>query len=150
MSDLKKWRKWNKQYKGFVSFDFDGVLAKYNGWKGFDILGEPIKEVIKVVQKLYKEKYYIIIWTGRQDTPTLRKWLQDNNIPYHTINNPKHNPPVASAMKPYFQAVIDDRAINPVDLCTGEIKSAKKIYKQIVKIVKKAKGKLEDKREKVD
>ena len=138
MSDFAQWNKWKKKFKGFIAFDFDGVLAKYNGWRGFNKLGKPIKQIIKLVQRLYKENYYIIIWTGRQDTPTLRQWLKTNEVPYHTLNNPKHNPPVASAMKPYFQCVVDDRAINPVDLCTGEIKSVNKLYKQIKKTIERA------------
>ncbi len=101
----------NKNEKGIVCFDFDGVLATYNGWKGFDILGEPIPETIEAVRQLYKEGYYIIIFTTRLDTPILRKWLKDNNVPYDDINKNSKTPPHTSC-KPIYHCIIDDRAIN--------------------------------------
>ena len=29
--------------KGWYGFDLDGTLAKYDGWKGIDHIGEPVK-----------------------------------------------------------------------------------------------------------
>ena len=98
------------ELKGVIAFDFDGVLAQYDGWKGFDVLGEPIIETIKGIQKLHEEGYYIIIYTCRQDTPTLRKWLKDNNVPYDDLNRSKINPPNTST-KPVWHCYIGDRCL---------------------------------------
>ncbi len=94
-----------------VCFDFDGVIATYDGWKGFDILGDPVPEVINAMKQLKKEGYSIVIWTGRQDTPILRKWLTNNEVPYDELNRNSHNPPCTSS-KPYFKTIVDDRAVN--------------------------------------
>jgi hydroxymethylpyrimidine pyrophosphatase-like HAD family hydrolase len=100
-----------KNYKKWICFDFDGVIASYNGWKGFDVLGKPQIEVIKAIRKLKDMEYCITILTTRLDTPTIRKWLKDNEVPFDSINSNAHNPPNTS-QKPIYHAIIDDRAIN--------------------------------------
>ena len=32
----------------WVGFDLDGTLAKYDGWKGIDHIGEPVESVVLV------------------------------------------------------------------------------------------------------
>ena len=93
-----------------VCFDFDGVIAKYEGWKGFDVLGEPNLAVIQVINDLRLQGIYVIIWTTRPDTPILREWLKKNNVTYDSINSNSHNPPTTSS-KPIYHAFVDDRAI---------------------------------------
>ena len=94
-----------------IAFDFDGVIAEYDGWKGEDIFGEPIKETIKVMIDLYIKDFSIIIWTCRRDTPALRNWLHKNHVPFDSINSISHNPPGTSG-KPAYDVLVDDRAIN--------------------------------------
>ena len=106
--------------KGIIAFDFDGVIATYMGWKGFDVLGEPVSEVIEVVRNLKKEGYFITIFTTRLDTPKLRGWLEENSVPYDSINSTAHNPPFTST-KPIYHCIVDDRAVNPVGLSKEEI-----------------------------
>jgi len=96
--------------KGIVAVDFDGVIATYDGWKGFDVLGEPIVETIKGLQKLHEEGYYIIIYTCRLDTPKLRQWLKDNNVPYDDLNKSRINPPHTST-KPVWHCYLGDRCL---------------------------------------
>lgn len=97
-------------YKKWLCFDFDGVIATYDGWKGFDVLGMPNPDVINAMIKLAEEGYYITILTTRLDTPFLRQWLKDNKVPYHSINSNAHNPPNTS-QKPIYHCIIDDRAV---------------------------------------
>lgn len=98
-------------HKKWICFDFDGVIASYEGWKGFDVLGLPNSEVIKTIQELKSRGYAITILTTRLDTPTMREWLKSNNVPFDSINSNAHNPPNTS-QKPIYHAIIDDRAIN--------------------------------------
>jgi len=97
--------------KKTICFDFDGVIASYDGWKGFDILGEPNEEIIKVMRMLRLEGYHIVIFTTRPATEVLIKWLAKNNVPFDDINRNSRNP-VMTSCKPIYHAFIDDRAIN--------------------------------------
>lgn len=94
-----------------ICFDFDGVIAHYDGWKGVDVFGKPNWDVVDAMKQLKASlNYSIIIWTTRRVTPALKAYLTRNNIPYDSINSSRHNPPGTSS-KPIYHAFIDDRAI---------------------------------------
>jgi len=97
--------------KKIIAFDFDGVIASYDGWKGIAIFGKPNREVIKVMNGLHDKGCRVIIWTTRQETPKLRAWLKKNKVRHDGINTNSHNPPNTSA-KPVYHAFVDDRAVN--------------------------------------
>ena len=97
-------------FKQTLLFDFDGVIAKYDGWKGFDVFGEPNEKIIEAMHKL-KDKYAIVIFTTRPATEKMIQWLEKNNVPYDDINRNGHNP-IMTSVKPISVAIIDDRAIN--------------------------------------
>ena len=48
-----------------ICFDFDGVLAEYNGWKGHEHIGEPIEAMIELVKELYGRGYFLALCTTR-------------------------------------------------------------------------------------
>ena len=93
-----------------LCFDFDGVIASYDGWKGFDVLGQPNFEVIKAINELYEHGYFITIFTTRPFTPVMDNWLKYNGVKYHSVNSNAHNPPMTS-QKPIYHVMIDDRAL---------------------------------------
>lgn len=91
-------------------FDFDGVIATYQGWRGFDVLGDPIKETIDAMRELKARGYRLVIFTSRPATQTLVDWLRNNNVPYDDINRNSKNPTLTSN-KPVADVYIDDRAV---------------------------------------
>lgn len=93
-----------------ICFDFDGVIATYNGWKGFDVLGEPIQETISCMRTLKDEGWYIVVFTTRQATPILIDWLTKNKVPFDDINRNGHNP-LGTSIKPIYKVIVDDRAV---------------------------------------
>lgn len=93
-----------------ICFDFDGVIAKFSGWKGEDVFGSPNWDVVDAMKKLKIDGYRVIIWTTRRVTPALKAYLSRNNIPYESINSCRHNPP-GTSLKPIYHVLIDDRAI---------------------------------------
>lgn len=103
-----------------ICFDFDGVIATYSGWKGFDVLGKPNYEVIRAMQELKDKGKYIVIFTTRPATETLVKWLKDYNVPYDEINRNKHNP-VMTSTKPIYSVIVDDRACRYKQQTTEEL-----------------------------
>ena len=96
--------------------DLDGVLAYYDGWKGDEHIGRPLHTGIWIVRELKKTNFEIIIWTCRlngcwettdysKSYNLIKKWLDDNNVPYDKIALQKDG-------KPYADIYIDDRGVN--------------------------------------
>lgn len=50
---------------GWYGFDLDGTLAKYDGWKGIDHIGEPIAPIVRLVQAMHKGGLEVKILTAR-------------------------------------------------------------------------------------
>ena len=51
--------------KGWYGFDLDGTLAKYDGWKGIDHIGEPIEPMVNLIKKMHSEGRVVKILTAR-------------------------------------------------------------------------------------
>lgn len=50
---------------GWVGVDLDGTLAKYDGWKGPDYIGEPIQPMVEKVKQLLATGVTVKIFTAR-------------------------------------------------------------------------------------
>ncbi|GHV45746.1 hypothetical protein FACS1894204_05700 [Synergistales bacterium] len=93
--------------KKTVVFDFDGVVHAYtSGWKGFDVITDPVvKEAADAISVLRSDGYEVIIVSTRCAEATgleaVKKYLTDNNIEVDDVVT--HKPPAL--------AYIDDRAI---------------------------------------
>jgi hypothetical protein len=98
-----------------VCVDLDGVLAKYDGWKGAEQIGEPIPGALEFARSL-NEFADIIIFTSRCsedlasepiDTARVRlkiiDWLDTHGFPYHDVYTGRG--------KPVASAFVDDRAV---------------------------------------
>ncbi|MEX1015087.1 MAG: hypothetical protein WDZ80_08095 [Candidatus Paceibacterota bacterium] len=97
-----------KDKKHPYAFDFDGVIAKYEGFQGKEHETEPIKEVVNAIRKLKDEGHTIIINSTRGDE-FLRKYCEKHNIPVDYFNeNPEFD---SDGDKPVASVYIDDRAI---------------------------------------
>lgn len=105
----------NDVVKKTVCVDLDGVLAKYDGWKGVYHIGEPIKGAREFLQALRDRNYTIVIHTTRASATVNRGFhrgnlhrrievsLQENEMPYHSI--------WTGDGKPLAIAYVDDRAV---------------------------------------
>lgn len=51
--------------EGWIGFDLDGTLAKYDGWHGIDHIGEPVKPMVELIQKLHYQGRRVKILTAR-------------------------------------------------------------------------------------
>ena len=51
--------------KGWYGFDLDGTLAKYDGWKGIDHIGEPVKPMVELIRRMHDEGKVVKIVTAR-------------------------------------------------------------------------------------
>jgi len=109
-------------YKYTVAFDFDGVIANHDDNFKPNEFGAPNQQTIEAMQFLKQNNFKIIIFTSRQDTPELRQYLKDNNVPYDEIN--KNSDIDNKSPKPVFDVLVDDCALNyngenKIDLLNG-------------------------------
>jgi hypothetical protein len=51
--------------EGWYGFDLDGTLAKYDGWKGIDHIGDPIKPMVDRIKRFHEEGKRVKIMTAR-------------------------------------------------------------------------------------
>ncbi|CAN5209323.1 hypothetical protein BH20ACI2_BH20ACI2_24470 [soil metagenome] len=102
-----------------VCLDLDGVLAKYDGWQGYDHIGEPLPGACEFAESINKIADIVIFSArcsqdqGGEYEPTVLTagqlrikivgWLESHNIPYSDVYMGKGKPRVA--------AFIDDRAV---------------------------------------
>jgi phosphomevalonate kinase len=93
-----------------VCVDFDGTIAKYDGWKGVDNFGEPIPGAREGLNWLRDKGFQICVWTTRGNKDKIWDWLEDNQMPFDYINDAPvfdHQNPG----KPPAKYFIDDRAV---------------------------------------
>lgn len=93
-----------------VAVDFDGTIAKFDGWKGEEHIGDPIPGAKEALTKLKEQGHVIIVYTCRKRTDLVEKWLQEHGIPYDYVNE---NPvgPETHPSKLYADYYIDDSAV---------------------------------------
>ena len=91
------------------AFDFDGVIARYDGFQGKEVANEPNPHVVDAMRKLKLLGHGIIIHSTRGNA-FLRTYLTTHDIPFDHINeNPSRmgdNP-----NKPVAYVYVDDRAV---------------------------------------
>ncbi len=99
-----------------VCVDLDGVLAKYDQWRGVNHIGNPIPGAKKFLKDLKGYNCKIIIFTTRCSSKfnmhlgpvTLRKkvklWLDDNDMLFDSI--------WIGQGKPLAAAYVDDRGVS--------------------------------------
>ncbi len=51
--------------EGWIGFDLDGTLAKYDHWQGIGHIGEPIKPMAELIRKLHLQGRRVKIMTAR-------------------------------------------------------------------------------------
>jgi len=95
-----------------IAIDFDGTICS-GTYPNIDSVKPYAKEVIN---KLYDDGHYIIIWTCRENEMLLKaiNWLLDNGIKFHRVND--HNPENlakygGSTRKVYAHLYVDDKQV---------------------------------------
>lgn len=96
-----------------IAIDFDGVISKYDGFKGKGVFGNPIKWAKECINRLYEKGYTIIIFTTRSEEKEIKEYLNRYDIKFNYINkNPKNYKIGCSDKKVLADIYLDDRAIN--------------------------------------
>ncbi len=96
-----------------IAVDLDGVLAHHDGWKGLEVIGEPLPGARDFLLQL-KNRGKVIIFTCRGNSSfynetkescymVIRDWLDKYNMPFDDI--------YTGTGKPLAVAYIDDRGV---------------------------------------
>lgn len=96
-----------------IAIDFDGTIVENK----YPEIGNLKPNVQKIINRLVAEGHYIIIWTCRSDSSdleNLKKFLHDNNILYHAINENKSNLGFSPKPKIFANIYIDDRQLGGI------------------------------------
>ncbi len=92
-----------------LAVDFDGVIAHYDGWKGYGVLGKPIAGAAETLQRLRDNGWKIIIHTTRGEDE-IAGYLHHHDIPFDEINK-NSDLAVSNPGKPPATCYLDDRAV---------------------------------------
>jgi len=118
----------------WYGFDLDGTLAKYNGWKGIEHIGKPIKPMCDLAKRLHSEGKLIKIVTARvAPNPLTERTVglvdEEGNVVYWSASRfiaewcEKHLgfvPEVTHKKDPLMLWLVDDRTVQ-VEPNTGRI-----------------------------
>ncbi|MFT4312191.1 MAG: hypothetical protein ACMXYF_03095 [Candidatus Woesearchaeota archaeon] len=80
-------RDWHKEK--IVSIDLDGVLSHYDGWKGEDVLGEPLAGAKEFVLHLLESGYTPVVFSAREPELIVR-WLEKFHFPKLEVTRTKY------------------------------------------------------------
>ena len=69
-----------KSGEKWVGFDIDATLAKYNGWKGLEHIGDPIPAMVLAIKQMHDAGKKVKIFTARvadkEDAAEARKVIE--------------------------------------------------------------------------
>ena len=120
-----------------LAVDFDGALAHFDGWKGPDVLGEPVPEMLERVKRWIAEGTKVVIFTSRvmydpippnRDHPEFGRRLMRRDHAFLARRAIRdwcethigRELEVTCEKRPEFEAIWDSRAV-PVIQNTGKI-----------------------------
>ena len=107
LSTSRAYQRWVDEYEKYgslvIGYDFDDTVHDYHK------KGHEYPEVIRLLRDLKEIGCKLICWTAHPDTFYVEKYLYNNNIPYDGINEDIINLGWSSR-KPFFNALLDDRA----------------------------------------
>ncbi|MBK7707712.1 MAG: hypothetical protein IPJ30_18665 [Acidobacteria bacterium] len=103
------------RHRSAVCVDLDSVIARYDGWRGMEKIGEPISGSREFLTEIRK-KYRVIVYTSRINAESVRgdevarlknhieRWLNENALPFDEV--------YTGFGKPLALAFVDDRAVS--------------------------------------
>ena len=112
------YQKPTKDWRKTICIDFDGVIAKYNGWKGPSSFGKPIKGAKEFLKVIKGAGFKIVIFTLRPINK-IREWLKKYNF---------IKPDLITSSKVPALVYVDDRGLK-FDGCFDSLLNNLKSYR---------------------
>jgi len=98
-------------HDSWIGVDLDGTLAYYDGYRGDDHVGHPIKPMVDKVKGWLDEGYDVRLFTARKPHPAIRRWMKEHLGTVLPITNVKDHKMIA---------LYDDRVVG-VKRNTGQV-----------------------------
>lgn len=77
---------------GWIAVDLDGTLARYDGWKGIEHIGEPIAPMVERVKRWLSEGKDVRIFTARVDGGEVALEMGDaNGVAHRDVPMVRHH-----------------------------------------------------------
>jgi len=123
---IARLREEHKKYGSLiVAYDFDNCVFDY--YKK----GRKFEKVIGLIRICKELGFHLVVFTSCNDDrmPEIRKYLDDNNIPFHSINETPDYIPF-QGRKIYYNILLDDRsglasAFHQLEMVVYQIRSEK-------------------------
>ncbi len=84
------WKKYTEEYtsqrRKVLAVDFDGVIAKYTGWKGDKAFGELLPGVEACLKKIHDAGWWICLWTTREPVGVWH-YCTTKGLPIDSVNS---------------------------------------------------------------
>lgn len=103
------YKRLEKEYKKYgmliIAYDFDDTVYDFHKQ------GRTYNKIIKLLRE-WKGFAYFIVYTASDETryPDIKRYLKENDIPFHTINENIDTLNVPHGKKLYYNVLLDDRA----------------------------------------
>ena len=101
----------------WIGVDLDGTLARYDGWKGDTIIGDPIPEMVERVRQWLREGKEVRIFTARAHNMSVEARLA---IEAWCAKHIGHVLPITCTKDALMQEIWDDKAVH-VEENTGTV-----------------------------
>lgn len=99
--DVPKSESWIQANAGrIIAVDLDATIAEYHGWRGEEVIGDPLPGARESLEALSDQGYIIIVYTARKDRARVARYLESHRIPFDYIES-----------KMYADVYVDDRAL---------------------------------------
>ena len=99
----------------WFGFDLDGTLAEYNGWKGIDHIGNPIKGTVGYAKSLHDSGRQVKIFTARvAESDQEKRAIAREHIEKWCEKNLGFVPEVTNVKDKLMETCFDDRSIQVI------------------------------------
>jgi len=95
-----------------IAVDFDGVISKYDTFKGIGVFGKPV-EGVQWALRMFREMGAIVtVYSCRRESSLIQEYMDEHKIPWDFINHsPLNHKLKLNPKKLGADIYIDDRAV---------------------------------------
>lgn len=121
---------WKEHGQLVIAYDFDNTVFDYHK------KGHTYEFIIELLRECKELNAHLMVYTARHDDELefVKKYLNENNIPFDSINETPDFLPFENGKKLYYNILLDDRAgLNSAYYCLFHAKNIIKYESKQIK-----------------